>query len=119
MLFFAGSGQKFQVTTYRTRLVEAKPDLKWKRNRSGNGRCTSISLKLILDKRNRSFSQASILGKIIELVCEAIVFEIRFSFQRKVEKVTHTRDTRDKVARLTRENPPSIELFALCKQRSK
>ena len=28
MLFFAGSGQKFQVTTYRTRLVEAKRDLR-------------------------------------------------------------------------------------------
>ena len=29
------------------------------------------------------------------------------------------RDTRDKIARLTRENPPRIELFALCEQRSK
>lgn len=78
-----------------------------------------LSLKLILDKRNRSFSQASILGKIIELVCEAIVFGISFSFERKVEEVTHMRDTRDKIARLTRENPPRIELFALCEQRSK
>ena len=64
MLFFAGSGQKFQVTTYRTRLVEAK---RW---------TLCIQLSLILDKRNRSFSQASILGKIIELVCEAIVLEL-------------------------------------------
>ena len=89
----------------------------------GTGRVIDVVhpayLKLILDKRNRSFSQASILGKIIELVCKAIVFGISFSFERKVEKITHIRDTRDKIARLTRENPPRIELFALCERRSK
>ena len=46
----------------------------------GTGRVIDVVhpayLKLILDKRNRSFSQASILGKIIELVCEAIVLEL-------------------------------------------
>ena len=57
-------------------------------------------------------------GENYRLVCKAIVFGISFSFERKVEKVTHIRDTRDKIARLTRENPPRIELFALCEQRS-
>ena len=35
MLFFAGSGQKFQVTTCKTSLVEAKRDLKWKKEQVG------------------------------------------------------------------------------------